>query len=57
MSHSINGINFYDFRREAITRMSRKLSILDLASALGHRYLRSLQIYYKDRVYEVADML
>ena len=57
MRHSINGIRFHDSRSEAITRMSKKLSILDLASAVGHRDLRSLQIYYKEKVNEIADRL
>lgn len=54
---SINGVRFHDTRSEAITRLSSKLSILDLASAVGHRDLRSLQIYYKDNVQSMADRL
>lgn len=54
---SVNGIRFHDTRSEAITRMSKKISILDLASAVGHRDLRSLQIYYKDSVLDMADKL
>lgn len=54
---SFNGVRFHDTRSEAITRLSKKLSILDLASAVGHRDLRSLQTYYKDNVQSMADRL
>lgn len=39
-------VHFHDTRSEGITRMSKKLDILDLARVIGHRDLKSLMHYY-----------
>ena len=40
-------LHFHDTRREAATRMSKKLSnVLELAAVTGHRNLKYLQVYY-----------
>lgn len=43
----IRNLVFHDARGEGITRMSKKLDVLELARAIGHRDLNSLLIYYQ----------
>jgi integrase len=40
------GLHFRHSRREGISRLSKRLDILELARASGHRDLKSLMIYY-----------
>ncbi len=42
----IQNLHFHDSRSEAITRLSRKLDVLELAKQVGHRDLKSLMHYY-----------
>lgn len=42
----IRGLTFHDTRSEAISRLSKKLDIMELARIIGHRDLRSLLHYY-----------
>lgn len=51
------GFTFHDSRSEAISRLSKKLDIRELAKMVGHRDLNSLLIYYQDRPEDVADKL
>lgn len=44
----IDDSTFHDTRHLAITRLAKKLNVLDLARMVGHRDLRQLQVYYKD---------
>jgi integrase len=44
----IEGMTFHDTRHEAITRLAKKLNVLELARMVGHRDLRMLQIYYNE---------
>jgi integrase len=37
---------FHDTPHLAITRLAKKLGVLDLARMVGHRDLRQLQVYY-----------
>lgn len=53
----IDGINFHDTRHEAITRLSSKLNVLELARAVGHRDLKMLQIYYNETAENLAKRL
>ena len=53
----IEGATFHDARATAITRLAKKLNILDLARMVGHRDLRMLQIYYRDTAETIADRL
>ncbi|MEO5765981.1 MAG: site-specific integrase [Casimicrobiaceae bacterium] len=49
--------HFHDSRANAIERLSKKLEILDLARAVGHRDLKSLMIYYRKSATELAKQL
>ena len=54
---SVSGVHFHDSRSEAITRLSKKLEVMQLAKMIGHRDLRSLMIYYAEKAEEMADKL
>ncbi|MCK0153900.1 site-specific integrase [Alcanivorax sp. S6407] len=53
----LSGFTFHDTRHEAITRLAKKLDVLDLARMTGHRDLRSLQVYYNATASEIAAQL
>ena len=53
----IDGLTFHDTRHEALTRLARKLDVLDLARMVGHRDPRSLMIYYNATATEIAGRL
>jgi len=53
----IDDLRFHDSRHEAITRLAQRLSILDLARMVGHRDLKSLQIYYNPTATQIAERL
>lgn len=53
----VEGLTFHDSRHEAITRLARKLDVLDLAAMIGHRDLKSLKIYYNPTPTEIAKRL
>ncbi|MBL4791298.1 MAG: tyrosine-type recombinase/integrase [Kordiimonadaceae bacterium] len=53
----IVGLRFHDTRHEAITRLSRKLQILDLAKMVGTKDLKTLMIYYNPTAQEIAARL
>lgn len=50
-------VRFHDARGEAITRMSRRLDVLELARVVGHRDLKSLMSYYHSSAEELAKKL
>jgi len=50
-------LHFHDSRATAVTRLSKKLDILELARMIGHRDLRSLQVYYRKAEREIAERL
>jgi integrase len=50
----IDGLHFHDTRHEAITRLAKKLGVLDLARMVGHRDLNQLNTYYNE---SAADMV
>lgn len=50
-------IVFHDTRHEAITRLARKVDVLDVARIIGHRDLKSLMIYYNASASEIAKRL
>lgn len=54
---SIATLRFHDSRSEAITRLSRKLEVLELARAVGHRDPRSLMFYYSTSAEDLAKKL
>lgn len=53
----VEGLHFHDFRAEAITRLSKKLGILELARMVGHKDLAMLQVYYRETAEELAKRL
>lgn len=57
MAAGIKGLTFHDTRHDAITRLARKLNVMDLARMVGHRDIRSLQIYYNPTAEEIAGLL
>lgn len=54
---SCKTVRFHDARSEAITRLSRKLDVLELARVVGHRDPRSLMFYYSKSAAEIAKKL
>ena len=53
----IQDLHFHDSRSEAITRLSKKLDVLELARMVGHRDLKSLLIYYAPSAEDMARKL
>lgn len=53
----IEDLTFHDTRHEALTRLARRLDLLDLARMVGHRDPRSLMIYYNATATEIAGRL
>lgn len=53
----IKDLHWHDSRHESITRLARKLDVLDLARMVGHKDLRSLQAYYNATAKEIASRL
>ena len=53
----IEGLTFHDTRHESLTRLSKKIDVLDLARMVGHRDLKSLMIYYNATASEIAKRL
>lgn len=47
---------FHDTRHLAITRLTKKLGVLDLARMVGHRDLRQ-QVYYNETAEAMAERL
>jgi integrase len=54
---AIDGLTFHDTRHEAITRLAKKLNVLELARMVGHRDLKMLQVYYNETAAEIASRL
>lgn len=53
----IADLHFHDTRHTAITRLAKRLNVLELARIVGHRDLRNLQIYYNESAEELAKKL
>lgn len=53
----LDNLHFHDTRREACTRLAKKLSVIELARVIGHRDPKSLMIYYQPDVSDLADKL
>lgn len=54
LNAKIENAHFHDVRATALTRLSKKLNVLELARVVGHRDIRSLQIYYRETASELA---
>jgi integrase len=53
----VESATFHDARATALTRLAKKLSILELARMVGHRDPRSLMIYYRETAADIAKKL
>ena len=53
----MHGFTFHDSRATACTRSAKVVDVLTLARILGHRDIRSLQIYYRETAESIADRL
>lgn len=54
---AISDAMFHDTRHLAMTRLAKKLNVLDLARLVGHRDLRQLQVYYNEIAETIATRL
>ena len=53
----VENITFHDTRHEAITRLAKKLDVLSLARAVGHKDIKQLMTYYNETADEMAKLL
>ena len=53
----IEELHWHDARATAITRLARRLDILDLARMIGHANLGELRTYYRERAEDIAERL
>lgn len=54
----VDDLHFHDLRREALTRLASKLSVMELARVSGHRDLRILQkVYFSPDIQDLADKI
>ena len=53
----IEDLTFHDTRHEAITRLAKKLDVLDLARMVGHKDLKMLLVYYNATAEDLAEKL
>ncbi|WP_372810104.1 tyrosine-type recombinase/integrase [Litorivivens sp.] len=54
----IEGLTFHDSRREALTRLSKKVGVMELAKISGHKDLKTLlTVYYAPTATDLAAML
>jgi len=53
----IQDLHFHDSRHEAITRLSKKMDVLDLARTVGTRDLKTLMTYYERSAADLAKQL
>jgi len=53
----IENLTFHDTRHEAITRLAKKLDVLDLARMVGHRDIKQLLTYYNRSAKDMAQQL
>lgn len=52
---NIENLHFHDTRREAITNLSEKLTLIELAAVSGHKSINLLnEVYYKAKVQNLA---
>jgi integrase len=51
------GLNFYDSRATAFTRLAKKFEVLELAKISGHRDINRLLAYYRESGEELAKRL
>ncbi|MBT8169819.1 tyrosine-type recombinase/integrase [Falsiruegeria litorea] len=54
---NVVGLTFHDSRHAAITALSKKLDVLDLARMVGHSDIRQLMTYYNESAENIAKRL
>lgn len=54
---AIPNLHFHDSRSEGISRLSKKMDVLELARIVGHRDIRSLMFYYRADAAAIARRL
>ncbi|WP_372993806.1 tyrosine-type recombinase/integrase [Sulfitobacter sp.] len=54
---AVKGLTFHDSRHEAITRLARRVDVLDLARIVGHKNISQLMTYYDATAGEIAERL
>jgi integrase len=50
----VEGLRFHDTRREATSRLAKRVDVLTLARITGHKDIRMLMVYYQTDMSEVA---
>ncbi len=50
----IENLHFHDSRSEGISRLSKRMDVLELAAIVGHRDPKSLMFYYRATASEIA---
>lgn len=53
----LKGFTFHDARATAITRLAKKLNVLDLARIIGHKNVQTLMIYYREGAETLVEKL
>ncbi|MBU6950924.1 site-specific integrase [Hahella sp. HN01] len=53
----VENLTFHDTRHEAITRLAKKLDVLELARMVGHKDLKQLLVYYNETPQALAAKL
>ncbi len=53
----VEGLTFHDSRHAAITRLAKRLDVMDLARMVGHRNLNQLLSYYNEGAEDIARRL
>jgi integrase len=53
----IKNLHFHDSRATALTRLAKRLHVLELARMIGHRNPSSLMIYYRESASSLAEKL
>lgn len=53
----IEDLHFHDSRREAVTRLSKKIDIYELARIVGHKNINQLLTYYHRSAEDLAKLL
>jgi integrase len=53
----VEGLTYHDSRAEALTRLSKKVNVLDLARISGHKDIKMLMTYYRETMTDIAKKL
>ncbi|WP_306575648.1 tyrosine-type recombinase/integrase [Oligella urethralis] len=53
----LEGFTFHDTRATACTRLAKKIQPYDLARVLGHKDLKMVMVYYREKAEDIAALL